>query len=363
MTSQNKKTLKKVGRIGLIVLLSIVLLLVSYVAYYLLSYKRVKPDLALEVNNPLDGKAEVGVNYTAVTYNLGFGAYTPDFGFFMDGGTEGRAKSKQSVIGAINGAVSTVLEYSPSICFMQEVDTKATRSYKVNQRAQILEKMQGYTSVYAINYDSPYLFYPFHSPLGSAKSGILTLSKFQIESSVRRQLPVEKGFSKFFDLDRCYTVSRVPTNNDKELVLFNVHLSAYTTDGTIADEQFLLLVNEMQSECEKGNYVICAGDFNKDTLGDSSVYFGTDAQNYTWAQPIKEEYLDGTNLTIVRSVNPDNPVPSCRNADGPYNENQFVVTIDGFIVSDNVSVLSSDVINLGFLYSDHNPVYLNFTLI
>lgn len=97
-------------------------------------------------------------------------------------------------------------------------------------------------------------------------------------------------------------------------------------------------------------------------LGDSSIYFGTDAQNYTWAQPIKEEYLDGKNLTLIKSVNADKPVPSCRNADGPYNKDQFVVTIDGFIVSNNVTVLGSDVIDTGFLYSDHNPVYLHFIL-
>ena len=361
MSKENTKS-KKIWRIVLIVALSIIFVILSYASYYLLSYKRVKPDLALEIKNPIEETAEVGVTYTAVTYNIGFGAYTADFGFFMDGGTEGRAKSKQSVIQTVSGATQTALSYEPDICFMQEVDTKASRSYKVNQHEQILAQMAGYTSVYAINYNSAYLIYPFHSPLGAASSGVLTLSKFGITSSVRRSLPVEKGFSKYFDLDRCYTVSRVPVNDGRELVLFNTHLSAYTSDGTIADEQFMLLVNEMNAEALKGNYVICGGDFNKDMLGDSSIYFGTDAQNYTWAQPIKEEYLDGKNLTLIKSVNPDNPVPSCRNADGPYHEGQFVITIDGFIVSNNVTVLGSDVIDTGFLYSDHNPVYMHFIL-
>ena len=55
-------------------------------------------------------------------------------------------------------------------------------------------------------------------------------------------------------------------------------------------------------------------------------------------------------------------MPSCRNADGPYNENQYVLTVDGFIVSDNVTVVNSDVYDLQFKYSDHNPVYMNFKL-
>ena len=55
-------------------------------------------------------------------------------------------------------------------------------------------------------------------------------------------------------------------------------------------------------------------------------------------------------------------MPSCRNADGEYHEGQYVVTVDGFIVSDNVNVLQSTVIDTGFAYSDHNPVRLTFSL-
>ena len=57
----------------------------------------------------------------------------------------------------------------------------------------------------------------------------------------------------------------------------------------------------------------------------------------------------------VRSV-------GCRNADGPYHAGQFVLTVDGFIVSDNVSVSMTEVIDTGFAYSDHNPVHMSFKL-
>ncbi len=55
-------------------------------------------------------------------------------------------------------------------------------------------------------------------------------------------------------------------------------------------------------------------------------------------------------------------MPSCRNADAPYHEGQYVVTVDGFLVSDNVIVNSATVIDTGFAYSDHNPVTMTFTL-
>lgn len=57
------------------------------------------------------------------------------------------------------------------------------------------------------------------------------------------------------------------------------------------------------------------------------------------------------------------PVAFCRTAAEPYNiETTFRITLDGFVVSDNVTVSDSNVIDTGFAYSDHNPVYLDFSL-
>ena len=123
-----------------------------------------------------------------------------------------------------------------------------------------------------------------------------------------------------------------------------------------------MLLSDMQSEYEKGNYCICGGDFNKDLLGNSEEVFGISAGDYTWAQPLPEELFRDKNITLVPPLDPENPVPSCRNADAPYHEGQYVVTVDGFLVSDNVTVNSATVIDTGFAYSDHNPVTMTFTL-
>ena len=121
------------------------------------------------------------------------------------------------------------------------------------------------------------------------------LSKFNIESGLRHSLPIENGFMKFVDLDRCYSVSRITVENGKELVLYTLHLSAYTSDGTIATDQLKMLISDMQAEYEKGNYCIAGGDFNKDLLGDSGKIFGIDGTNYTWAHPVDSKLFDGTN--------------------------------------------------------------------
>ena len=216
--------------------------------------------------------------------------------------------------------------------------------------------------VFCQNYDSPYLLYPLTAPHGASRSGLLTFSPANITAADRVELPVESGFMKLLDLDRCYSVSRVPVSGGGELVLYDLHLSAYTSDGTIATEQLALLLADMQAEYEKGSWCVAGGDFNKDLLGDSSVYFGEADQEYSWAQPIPEGVFDSYDVQLVAPLDENDPVPSCRNADGPYHDGQYVLTVDGFLVTPNVAVDSAAVLDTGFAYSDHNPVQMTFTL-
>ncbi len=78
---------------------------------------------------------------------------------------------------------------------------------------------------------------------------------------------------------------------------------------------------------KKGNWCIAGGDFNKDLLGQSEEIFGGSAEGYTWAQPLPEGIWDGTNLSLVAPLDESNPVPTCRNADAPYHEGQYVLTV------------------------------------
>ncbi|NLP47963.1 MAG: endonuclease [Clostridiales bacterium] len=56
-------------------------------------------------------------------------------------------------------------------------------------------------------------------------------------------------------------------------------------------------------------------------------------------------------------------VPTARNNDMPYEEGKtFVIVIDGFFVSPDVEVLKVENHDTGFLYSDHNPVTIEFRL-
>ncbi len=338
---------------------ALLLAVICYVLYVVFSYQRVEDNLPLTVAGEATDPVPVGRELTLTTFNIGFGAYSDDYSFFMDGGEYARAFSKDAVLENTQGALSAILSQTPDFALFQEVDVDGTRSYHVDQTALLAADFSGFDRVFGQNYDSPYLLYPFDSPFGANRSGVMTFSKYNITSSLRRSLPIEEDFYKFLDLDRAYTVSVIPTADGKEFILYNVHLSAYTSDGTIADQQMELLGQDMAAQYAKGNYVLAAGDFNKDMLGDSSQYFTREEGDFTWAKPLKNELLP-QGITSYTGQN----APTCRNADSPFRGDgtDFILSVDGILVSDNVKILSCETVDLSFAHSDHNPVTVKFSL-
>lgn len=359
--SKGRRIVRKILAIVGCVLGVIILVVVAYAAYLFMAYNRVG-DAKLEPSNRSEKTFETGKEYKIVSYNIGFAAYEDDFGFFMDGGTEGRGWSKERVVSNLTNIANVLKSYDADIYYIQEIDVDSTRSYHVDQRPCLTDTLSDMSYVYAQNWDSPYLWLPIVRPHGAANTGIMIFADAKLGLSERYELPVESGFMKLIDLDRCYQKSHIALKDGKELVLYNFHLSAYTSDGKIATEQLKELLTDFDKEVANGNYCIAGGDFNKDLLGDSSVYFGKGDKEYNWAQPIPEGVLENSKATLVVPFDKSNPVPSSRNADGPYHAGQYVITIDGFMVSPNITAVSSNVIDTQFKYSDHNPVEMTFIL-
>ena len=356
------KKMKRWVKVLLCIVLAFVLVVGAYVAYVFIDYHRIGDMELTPEGDATATELAAGKRYTVLSYNIGFGAYEDDYGFFMDGGTESWAWSEERLTANVDAIAAFLARQKADFYLLQEVDIDSTRSYHVDERQPIYQALPGMSHVFAQNYDSPFLMYPLTQPHGASKSGLLTFSPAAISSAKRVELPIENSVMKLVDLDRCYSVSRIPVNGSKELILYNLHLSAYTSDGAIATEQLKLLLADMQAEYEAGNWCVAGGDFNKDLLGDSVVWFGEADQDYSWAQPIPDGLFDGYDITLVAPLDENDPVPSCRNADSAYHEGQYVLTVDGFMVSKNVAVESAEVVDTGFQWSDHNPVKMVFTL-
>ncbi|WP_343342295.1 hypothetical protein [Terrisporobacter petrolearius] len=152
--AKNIKTLNKVliGVGGVLVALAV--FVVGYIVYMQINYYRIEDDQSLEITNNKKETLKKGKDYSAVTYNIGFGAYDQDYSFFMDAGEmedgtalvgkHSRAVSKENALKNTNGSIETVKKLSPDFALLQEVDVNATRSYNINQKKSFQEKLPNY---------------------------------------------------------------------------------------------------------------------------------------------------------------------------------------------------------------------------
>ena len=368
------KIFRRIMKIFIIFLCFIIVFAISFICYLQFSYYRIG-DENIDIYNNQDKLVEINQEYTITTFNIGFGAYDREYSFFMDKGymgdgsktkgKYGKGVSKENTLKNTNGAISILEALKSDFMILEEVDTKSSRSYKVNQRDMIIDKFPSHSYTFAVNFHSGFLPYPILDMHGKSNSGILTMSKYQMDYSKRYELPIDESFfNKFFDLDRCINLVRYKINgSDKYLTIISVHLSAYDEGGVYRKKQIELLSSLMNEEFNKGNYVIVGGDFNHD-IAEGGSNFPTTQLSPDWLQVLSGDEF-GPNFKIAS----DNKNPSCRDADIPWEEGvTYATVVDGFIISSNVemisveNIISVNGVDTNFVYSDHNPVEMKFKL-
>lgn len=160
--------MKKFWKALLLIDSGLLILVGGYAAYVYLTYHRVPDNVKLKPVNRNSQILRTNHPYKAMTFNIGYAAYPDNYSFFTDGGKYSRAFSKLSVLDDLNGIYQAVEQVDPTLMFFQEVDTNGDRSFHVNEVQWLKDRMSSYSSVYAQNYDSAYLFYPLTRPIGKA---------------------------------------------------------------------------------------------------------------------------------------------------------------------------------------------------
>lgn len=320
-----------------------------------------RPDktVTLKVENNIDKLVSRNVPLKILTFNIGYGGLDKNQDFFMDGGTGSRSSSKEKTVENLIGVQKFLQGQDADFIFFQEIDKKSTRSFKVNEVEYMQKNFKDYSSSFAVNYKVPWVFVPIAKPHGAVESGLLTLSKYKVDSSIRYQLPgKEEYLRQLFDLDRCIQENRLPVVGGKELVLINSHLSAYDKGGKVRKVQVEFLKEYLKKEYEKGNYIIIGGDWNHVLPGTNPLDFKTQQAYPEWLKTLPEDFTPaGFNWAVDKSV------PTNRAVDIPYEKDvNFLCTIDGFLVSSNIEINNVKGYNLNFEYTDHNPVSLEITL-
>ena len=339
----------------------IVLLVLIVVGFYTVTEYRPKEVEPVIISGEGTRRLAEGDSIALLTWNTGFAALDGTRDFFMDGGTHGSADNRDAVQANVDGMIQTIASQNCDIVFLQEVDTEAKRSFRINMVDDFASSFGG-TSSFAVNYKAAFVPVPLQSPLGGVESGIQTLTSFPSEDASRIRLPNSYSWPvSTCQLKRCLLRQEIPLEgSDKKLILVNLHLDAYA-DGDQKAAQTSLLHNLVIEEYEKGNYVIAGGDFNQTIPGaDSSLY-----------PVLNDEYfqapeIDASGLPEGFRYVCDDSVPTSRLLNEPYSHDWSTTqlyVIDGFLLSPNVRLDRIETLNEEFRYTDHNPVRLEVTLL
>ncbi len=290
-------------------------------------------------------------------WNIAYAGLDASMDFFYDGGEQMRPE-REGVLANMEGISNTLTPFGEyDFILLQEVDQDSKRSYHVNEFQQLKDQFAGYHSSFGMNYNVGFIPIPLSEPMGKVRSGLMTLS-MQCPASVERH-SFPGNFSwpiKLFMLDRCFLVNRYLLMNRKELIVINTHNSAYD-DGSLRSQQMSYLSTYLLSEYEKGNYVIVGGDWNQTPFGLEpelpSHHFDTEDLIY-----IEENYpAPGWQWAY------DPGMPTNRRLAFPYDRSSSPTTIiDFFLLSPNIELNHVETIDLGFKYSDHQPVKLQVRL-
>lgn len=361
----------KALRIGLRIIFVVLVAAILFVGALTVFEYRPSSLEPIVVNNNQDSLVIVDKDYTIMTFNIGYAGLGKDEDFVMDGGKKGRPDSKRIVEAYLEG-IQGILQDNPSdFYYLQEVDQQSRRSYRINQVEEMrLGLGNTYGSQYAYNFKAIFVPFPlsFTDYMGTVKSGIQTLTKARVASSERHQFPGSFSWPlRVANLKRAMLVSYLDIEgSQKKLVLVNLHMSAYDSDGSMRDKEMKYLASFLEAQRALGNYVIVGGDLNQ-TFPDAEGLYPVDSDLYE-AYTIEHDFLPSGYSFAV-----DLRRPTCRLLNKPYVENsmgtQYYI-IDGFIASDTIEFRGIDsdepaqamTIDHGFLYSDHNPVVMRFRL-
>ena len=72
------KVLKRILKIVITLVLLVVVVIGMYIAYLMITYNRIIDHYPVELSSNVTTVLSADKEYKAATYNIGFGAYTPD---------------------------------------------------------------------------------------------------------------------------------------------------------------------------------------------------------------------------------------------------------------------------------------------
>lgn len=285
---------------------------------------------------------------TILSWNIGYAGLGDDMDFFYDGGGSVRTSPERTQRN-LDSIVAFIRRADADFILLQEVDFDSKRSYREDQFRVLEQALPGYTGVYAHNYVSPFVPIPITEPIGRVKSGVVTFSRYPLFRALRHQYPSRFPFPmRLFNLKRAMLASEFLLSGGRTFYLNNTHNTAFDT-GNMRRQELAF----MQGYLSDKPLSLTVGDWNSNPPG----YTASERElNNLHFRPIS---VAATGFPDGFTFAADLATPSTRYGYEPYRAGRTTTTLLDFaLCGPAVQVLSVQTVDLGFRFSDHNPVIL-----
>lgn len=280
-----------------------------------------------------------------LVWNVGYGGLGAGSDFISDGGTHYLPPSRSAVRENAAGIERFLLSQSDAdVVLIQELAGGGPPNYWTDIRARADRTMAGRDRVFFADFKTRLMPWPLRMVHGQG-----LYSSFAVEDADVVALPAED--SGIFGVRRRYASPLVRLAGDARWTIASVHLAAFDEDALVRTRQLRDLLAWAEREYAQGRRVVIGGDWNFQ-IAETAFPHTTEERFLFWLFPFPQDALpEGWRIGA------DGSIPSVRTNHRPYvaGEN-YVTTIDGFIVSPNVAIESVHGFDLGFRHSDHQPV-------
>jgi endonuclease/exonuclease/phosphatase family metal-dependent hydrolase len=302
----------------------------------------------LEISGPTGARVSPEDQITFLSWNIGFAGMSAEMDFIPDGGRHFRASSAEQVALNTRSILERIHTVNAPVLFLQELSRSSFLTRGIDVLDIFQKGLTRYQSAFTPTTNTGLL--PI---VGRLEIGKATWSTLEMTGGVRLALPTESDFPTVTIQHFNILETRLPVEGaDWEWVLFNIHLAAFD-DGPLRREQLTRVVALMAEEFAAGNRVVAGGDWNL-LLADTEFPYSTDEKNRFWVRELPGEVVPAGWQWGV-----DPSTPTCRTLEQPYRPGvNYTCIIDGFLVSPNVEILSTETVNLEFANSDHHPVVM-----
>lgn len=311
--------------------------------YFINDYKPLKIEKA---NIIKEGKSKTlsENNIKLLTWNLGNGRFGENEGIIKS--KINKSEKKSYIDNNIKNIKELISVTNFDVGFFQEIDYKNSIS--------ISNLKNDFDSFFVYNYKD------FFLPFKKINIGCLTISKYKAIEHLRISLPLHIIPLKFFTPKSSILTSRINIK-DKDIIFMNVHIAIIDKKQKLQKRQLEFLKKIIIEEYDKGNSVIVGGDWNMILPGIEKEKFSKISNAGKWKNVFNYLPDDWKPNKWKWAYSKDSP--SIRSTDKPYSkEESFTTTFDGFLLSPDIDVISVEVIDLNFKFSDHQPVYMNIRI-